>query len=67
MIGAGVGAALAALVPMGLDSLLLGVSPRDPRALAMATIVFGFVAVTASLAAALRAVRLDAMRVLRLE
>ena len=67
MAGAGVGAVFAALVPMGLDSLLFGVSPRDPRSLAMATVVFGFVAVVAALLAARRAVRLDAMRVLRLE
>src|SRR6185503_19514270 len=48
MGGAAAGAIFAAVVPMGLDSLLMGVSPRDPRALVMATVVFGVVAVVAA-------------------
>ena len=67
LVGAGAGALLAALVPMGLDSLLFGVSRYDPRALAVAIAVFGAVALAAALSAAMRAVGLDPMRVLRLE
>jgi putative ABC transport system permease protein len=67
LVGAGAGALLAALVPMGLDSLLFGVSRYDPRALAVAIAVFGAVAALAALVAARRAVGLDPMQVLRLE
>jgi predicted permease len=67
LVGAGAGALLAALVPMGLDSLLFGVSRYDPRALVVAIALFGAVAALAALVAARRAVGLDPMQVLRLE
>jgi predicted permease len=67
LVGAAAGALLAALVPMGLDSLLFGVSRYDPRALAGAMAVFGVVAVVAALVAARRALGLDPMQVLRLD
>jgi predicted permease len=65
--GALCGGLLVALVPMGLDSLLHEVGRDDLTVLLSATAVFGVVAVGAALSAAWRAVRLNPMRVLRLD
>ena len=65
--GALIGGLVVALVPMGLDSLLHGVARDDLGALMSTTALFGVVAVLAALAAAWRAVRLNPMRVLRLD
>jgi predicted permease len=65
--GALVGTLIVAAVPMGLDSMLYGVARYDFPALAMATMVFAVIALIAAASAARRAVRVDPMRVLRLD
>ncbi|MFL5526321.1 MAG: ADOP family duplicated permease [Gemmatimonadaceae bacterium] len=67
LIGAGMGALIAAFVPMGLKPLLFGVTQHDPSALVAAMIAFGTVAFVAALVAAWRAMKLDPMTVLRLD
>lgn len=65
--GALVGSLIVAVVPMGLDSMLYGVRRYDIPALAVATVLFAIVALLAAASAARRAVRVDPMRVLRLD
>jgi predicted permease len=65
--GALSGGLIVAFVPMGLDSMLHGVARHDVGTLGSATALFCAVAVVAALSAARRAVRLDPMRVLRLD
>ncbi len=63
--------AIGLLIALGLTRLLtgmlFGVSPNDPWTLALVTVTVLFVSSAASLAPALRAARLDPMRVLREE
>ena len=65
-VGIGVGLAVPLLVPMGMDRLLYGVTPRDPLTLVLAAVLFCAVSIAASAIPAGRAARLDPMRVLRL-
>lgn len=65
--GVATGALLAALVGRVLESLLYGVSPRDPLAFGLAAAVLLAVAAAANLAPALTAARVDPMRALRSE
>jgi ABC-type antimicrobial peptide transport system permease subunit len=67
LAGAAVGLAVVLLVPMGLDALLLGVSPRDPVTLGGAVLLFVLTAAIAAAAPARRAAGLEPMRVLRLD
>jgi predicted permease len=65
LVGAGIGAALAAGVGKVLESLLYGVGAFDPLAYAIATALLLAVAAAANLVPALQAARIDPMRVLR--
>jgi predicted permease len=68
-VGGGLLAGLAAALASGglLRSLLYGVPPRDPLALAGAVLLFGAVACVASLVPAIRAVRVHPVEALRAE
>lgn len=61
------GGLMVGVVPMGLETMLHGVGRGDLATLGSATVLFGVVALGAALAAAWRAVRLNPMRVLRLD
>jgi putative ABC transport system permease protein len=65
VIGLGIGMAAAAALTRLLKSLLVGVTPGDPKTLAMAGAVLLAVAVLASTSPALRAARSDPAKALR--
>ena len=67
LAGALAGGLIVALVPMGLETMLHGVGRSDLPALGSGVLLFSVVALGAALAAAWRAVRLNPMRVLRLD
>jgi predicted permease len=67
LVGAGVGALLAALVGSVFSALLYGVSSLDPLAYAVAATVLLAVAAAANLVPALTAARVEPMRALRNE
>lgn len=66
-LGAGIGLVLAIAGSRVLSGLLYGVSPNDPLTLAAISLSVAAMAVVASLVPALRATRLDPVRVLRNE
>jgi len=66
LVGVAIGLATVALVPMGLNRLLYGVSSHDPATLGATGLLFLLVAGIAGFVPARRAARLDPMRVLRL-
>jgi len=61
------GLAIVATVPMGLNSLLYGISPRDPATLVGTAVLFSVVGALAAFIPALAAARSDPMLALRLE
>jgi putative ABC transport system permease protein len=61
------GATIVATVPMGLSSMLYGVSPRDPRVLASSAMLFCLIAAAAALIPARRAVGVDPVNAMRSE
>jgi putative ABC transport system permease protein len=65
--GLAAGLVLACLAARGLSSLLAGVSPYDGATLAVAAALAGLTAVSGGLLPALRALRVDPLRVMRAE
>ena len=66
-LGVGLGVVGAILASRGLESLLLGVAPRDPATYAVLAVVLTVVALAASFLPALRATRVDPVVALRSE
>ncbi len=66
-LGVGIGVFGAVLTSRGLESLLLGVAPRDPATYAVLAVVLTAVALAASYLPALRATRVDPVVALRAE
>ena len=67
VLGVGAGAGCAVLSMDVLDSLLFGVAPLDPLALAIAALLMGGAGLVACVAPAIRASRVDAAMLLRSE
>ena len=67
VLGVGAGAGCAVLSMDVLDSLLFGVAPLDPLALASAALLMGGAGLVACVAPAIRASRVDAAMLLRSE
>ena len=67
LVGALVGLGLALLTSRFLEAFLFGVDPLDPITFAGVVGVLGSISILANLTPALRAARLDPVRVLRAE
>jgi len=65
LIGVGIGSVLALLASKLLESLLTGVSPRDPIVFALMALILAAVSLLACYAPARRAARVDPLRALR--
>ena len=65
LIGVGIGTLLALSVSHLLESLLTGVSPRDPLVFVVVTLVLAGVSLLASYVPARRAARIDPLLALR--